>query len=533
MKKLMKKIGSIVFVAVFIATIIFPMNTTNEVKAAAPYYVQVNKNTNVVTVFQNKVNGVYKNPIKAFVCSVGMATPSGTFYTQAKYRWHTLMGPSYGQYCTRIVGGFLFHSVWYYENGKNDTISVAQYNRLGTTASHGCIRLTVADAKWIYDNCPIGTEVTLMSGTSKNDPLGKPKAMKLNTNKRTDWCPTDPDPRNPYRKKVTEITGVKNTTISVGKEFDPKEGIKAISKTGAIITDQIEIKGSVDTTKVGTYTLTYQVSDGTGNLVTKKRKITVKDNTNVIISAKDQVVQLGKGFLALKGVIAKTKAGSNCNASLKVTGKVNTNKVGTYTLVYSATAKNGKTAKKSVKITVKDMKKPTLLGVKNHTLLTTDTVTGSSINLRNGITAKASNGKDLTNRIQVEGIVEPKKAGTYKVTYTVANDSGIKTTKIAIYTIKEVNSNEDNFVNDAVKENVIIKGMKNYTFYGAVSEMSDEERILFIHNELLKNISVFKNGVEQAKDKIKIQVQEQDLNEYKVNVSFGNEKANCTVYLAE
>ena len=86
---------------------------------------------------------------QAFLVSCGGAnTPAGTFYTPAKYRWQTLMGPSYGQYCTRVHGGVLFHSVWYYEKNPS-TQSTVQFNKLGQTASHGCIRLSVGDAKWI------------------------------------------------------------------------------------------------------------------------------------------------------------------------------------------------------------------------------------------------------------------------------------------------------------------------------------------------------------------------------------------------
>lgn len=40
-------------------------------------------------------------------------------------------------------------------------LSVSSYKNLGTRVSHGCIRLTVADAKWIYDNVGEGTVVTI------------------------------------------------------------------------------------------------------------------------------------------------------------------------------------------------------------------------------------------------------------------------------------------------------------------------------------------------------------------------------------
>ena len=114
-------------------------------------------------VYAKSETGKYDIPVKTFTCSVGLPgtpTPTGTFTTPAKYRWHTLMGPSYGQYCTRIVGGVLFHSV----AGSNMTshnLSAGNYNMLGQPASHGCVRLCVRDAKWIYDNCGLYTRVDI------------------------------------------------------------------------------------------------------------------------------------------------------------------------------------------------------------------------------------------------------------------------------------------------------------------------------------------------------------------------------------
>lgn len=518
MRKLVRRIGNVVLAVILVISIALPMSVTQEVKAAAPYYIQVNKGTNVVTVFQKKVNGVYKKPIKAFVCSVGYSTPSGTFHTQGKYRWHTLVGPSYGQYCTRIVGSFLFHSVWYYEYEKPDTISVAQYNKLGTTASHGCVRLTVADSKWIYDNCPPGTEVKMMNGTSKDDPLGKPVAPKLNENKKKDWCPTDPDSKNPYKKKKTKITGIGNKTILIGKKFDPRSGVKAIEGTGTTITEHLEIKGKVNEKKAGTYTLTYKVKDSFGKITSKKRKIVVKDNTNVVIGAKDKTIQLGTLFEAKKGVVAKTKAGSNCNDSLKVSGKVDTNQVGTYTLTYTAKNKIGKKATKTVTITVKDMKKPSLLGVEDHTIY----VTGSSIDLMQGVTAKSSNGVDLTERIQIEGEVDTSKAGTYKVIYSVENDSNLKTTKTAIYTVKDQNSEDE----------IVLQGIeKTMKLAKKDGNMTEEETLSYIKEEMRNKISVYKNKIEQPKDELEIQVKKCNDNQYEVLVQFQQSKESCIVTL--
>ena len=66
----------------------------------------------------------------------------------------------------------------------------------------GCVRLTVADAKWIFDNVPIGTLVEFYD-SSDPGPLGKPGAQKISSNEKfRGWDPTDPDPNNPWNKVV-------------------------------------------------------------------------------------------------------------------------------------------------------------------------------------------------------------------------------------------------------------------------------------------------------------------------------------------
>ena len=164
-----------------------------------PYWIKVNYTANTVTVYSKDGNGDYTVPIKAMVCSTGASTPkSGVYRTQAKYSWKALIG-SAGKYCTRITGQILFHSVPYL-HGDINQFEYWEYDRLGQTRSLGCIRLTVADAKWIYDNCPIGTSVEFYS-SSNPGPLGKPSAKKISgyPEPLRLWDPTDPDPNNPWR----------------------------------------------------------------------------------------------------------------------------------------------------------------------------------------------------------------------------------------------------------------------------------------------------------------------------------------------
>ena len=175
-------------------------NPTLTTKDKSKYYIKINNRQNVVTVYQQDTKGEYTVPVKAMICSIGEATPtSGVYKTTDKYTWRLLQGDVYGQYAVRITGHILFHSVPYTAKSK-DSLEWWEYDKLGTDASLGCIRLKVEDAKWIYDNCKKGTQVEFYYDDNPG-PLGKPTAKKISSysDELKNWDPTDPDPRNPWK----------------------------------------------------------------------------------------------------------------------------------------------------------------------------------------------------------------------------------------------------------------------------------------------------------------------------------------------
>ena len=170
------------------------------------YYVKVNYGAQVVTIYGKDEDNNYTVPVKAMVCSTGEYTPkSGVYKIPNKWRWLGLEGDVYGQYSTQIVGNILFHSVPYLERGNPASLEYWEYDKLGTYASAGCIRLTVADAIWIYNNCEIGTKVEFYS-SSEPGPLGKPTAQKISEapGDLKNWDPTDPDSNNPWKNYKPE-----------------------------------------------------------------------------------------------------------------------------------------------------------------------------------------------------------------------------------------------------------------------------------------------------------------------------------------
>ena len=123
--------------------------------AADTYRVIVDIAHQVVLVYGKDDTGAYTVPIRYMLCSTGLnnRTPRGTFSLK---RYRVRFGlfrndKTYGQYWTLINGRIYFHSMLYAERDANTYIGET-YDLLGTPASHGCIRLTVPDARFIYYN---------------------------------------------------------------------------------------------------------------------------------------------------------------------------------------------------------------------------------------------------------------------------------------------------------------------------------------------------------------------------------------------
>ena len=238
------------------------------------YSVKINRRTNTVTVYTYDENGDYVVPVRAMVCSCGEMTqenitPVGEYSVYFKNYWHALFGDVYGKYVTGFSGHYLFHSVPY-KNTESYTLKADEFNKLGTNASQGCVRLMISDAKWVYDNLDMYTEVIVIDDDSKADPLGTPPTVKVDTS--IGWDPTDPHEDNPYNSKLPVINGAQDVTIEKNSDFDSK--VTAVDSCSQDITDKIQVIGNVITSKKGTYKVTYSVTDDLGKKAEKSVTVT-------------------------------------------------------------------------------------------------------------------------------------------------------------------------------------------------------------------------------------------------------------------
>lgn len=130
---------------------------------------KIDKETEYVvdTSITKQVVNIYRNgeEIKSFKCSTGLIgdqdneTPIGVFFIQVK--GNGFFSEKYGEgakYYIKFFSNYLFHSIPIDRNGN---IIEEEEKRLGEPASHGCIRLSMEDIKWMYDNIPQGSKVNI------------------------------------------------------------------------------------------------------------------------------------------------------------------------------------------------------------------------------------------------------------------------------------------------------------------------------------------------------------------------------------
>lgn len=230
-------------------------NTITEEKpkntSGTKYRLEVNCDQNVVNVYEKDENGEYKNCVKVMLCSVGFATPMSGTYSLKKYdgwEWKGLQGDVYGQYATQITGNILFHSVPYTEKYNNSSLEYWEYDKLGTPASLGCIRLTVKNAKWIYDNCAAGTKVYFYKDSNPG-PLGKPSERKISRDSEVNsWDPTDPNSDNPWKEyDIAKKNDKENTKSDKNNNIENKiENIEQNTEQNT------EVSGNTENTATNT-----------------------------------------------------------------------------------------------------------------------------------------------------------------------------------------------------------------------------------------------------------------------------------------
>ena len=127
----------------------------NMYSSSTGYLALVNRSTHKVAIFQGS-KGSW-NCVKYWDCADGKAsTPTVTGVFRVGSRGYYFdSGSARCYWWTQFYGNYLFHSVLYTHSGQ------LMDGRVGIALSHGCVRLKIENAKWIYDNIPSRTTVVV------------------------------------------------------------------------------------------------------------------------------------------------------------------------------------------------------------------------------------------------------------------------------------------------------------------------------------------------------------------------------------
>ncbi len=185
-------------------------------------------------------------------------------------------------------------------------------------------------------------------------------------------------------------------------------------------------------------TVTYTVTDSSGNTAVAKRTIVYKDPEAPVITLKGNstiTIVEGEAFTE-PGYIASDNAGGDVTANVKVSGKVDTTKAGTYVLTYTVTDAAGNTTTVKRTVTVKqppDITPPviTLKGEASVILKVGEAFTEP------GYTASDDRDGDMTAKVVIAGAVDVAKAGVYTISYTVTDAAGNQQTVSRTVLVRE------------------------------------------------------------------------------------------------
>lgn len=197
-----------------------------------------------------------------------------------------------------------------------------------------------------------------------------------------------PTTKKDTEKPVITIIGEKEITINQGSGYND-EGAKAMDNVDGDITASIKVENKVDTSKVGVYLVVYSVSDKAGNKAETSRKVTVVSapttttqvttkktttKSNVTTTKRQNVVTTTRRIttpptITLKGSTiieinqgtrysdpgysAVDALGNDITSRVNVSGSVNINNPGTYTINYYVTDAYGNSNSKTRTVRVK------------------------------------------------------------------------------------------------------------------------------------------------------------------------------------
>ena len=186
----------------------------------------------------------------------------------------------------------------------------------------------------------------LRSARREDDP---PSTRNHHIGFRVVFQPVQPDTANPE----LELFGGAGITREAGQAW-AEPGAAGHDARDGNLTASITVSGTVDMNTTGTYVLTYSVADAAGNEANASRTVTVVDTTNPVLTllGDANMSQAKDSAWVDPGATASDSLDGNLTSSITITGTVDVNTTGVYTLTYSVSdgASNEANATRTVNV---------------------------------------------------------------------------------------------------------------------------------------------------------------------------------------
>ena len=179
---------------------------------------------------------------------------------------------------------------------------------------------------------------------------------------------------------VITLTGDTSVTIEVGSTYTDA-GATATDSYDGDITSSIVVVNSVNASVLGTYTVTYNVSDSSGNNADQKtRTVNVVDTTSPVITLVGSTplnIDSGSDYNDA-GATASDSFEGNLTTSIVTVNPVNTSLAGSYTITYNVTDSSGNAAAEVTRtVNVVDATPPVITGSQNANVDENETGVGT------------------------------------------------------------------------------------------------------------------------------------------------------------
>lgn len=228
-----------------------------------------------------------------------------------------------------------------------------------------------------------------------------------------------------------KLNGNNEIVIDVNSNYnDPGVELKYRGKK----INDYNIDSNLDTNKIGNYTINY--SKGKTKL---SRKVIVEDldNPNIELIGEEELKITYKDKYIEPGYKANDNYDGDLTNKVKVTNNIDTNKLGQYEVKYEVMDNHNNKVEKIRRVNVIDDIKSTLKFKSNTNSYL---ILGKKIKL-NDFTAEDNYDGNLNDKVIIEGKVNNKKSGIYKIKYKVKDSSNNETSLEKIVNVQEKNTN--------------------------------------------------------------------------------------------